>query len=176
MDMSKFPNFATQYSAEQKNQCQPATFCQWVAQPEMGEDNCQCANSIFSPPTSTFQTAECTKTNGICHWGTEDVGCPQGGCYGFGVKLSDNFVTSDSPPSPVPQSVACLTRPLMPPPLSPYDVNWTLTNNSSTCNYSTTNASTFCTSSTGAGPDDTSSSPDTTGPDDSTGNNPDGSN
>ena len=165
MDMSRFPNFATQYAAEQKNQCQPSTFCQWIDKPEMDEDNCQCADSIFSPPTSTFQAAECTKTNGICHWGTEDVGCPQGGCYGFGVKLSDNFVTSDNPPSPMPQSVACLTKP-MAPAKSPYDVNWTLTTNSSSCNYSTTNPSTFCSTPTGLGPDVSGSGPDATVPDD----------
>ncbi|MFZ0680711.1 G8 domain-containing protein [Candidatus Binatus sp.] len=165
MDMSKFPNFVTQYSAEQKSQCQPTTFCQWIDKPEMDQDNCQCASSIFSPPTSTFQAAECTKTNGICHWASEDVGCPQGGCYGFGVKLSDNFVTNDNPPSPVPQNVACLTKPMLPA-MSPYDVNWTLTTNSSTCNYSSTNSSSFCSSPTGAGPDDSSSSPDTTAPDD----------
>jgi hypothetical protein len=169
MDISKFANFATEYAAERKIQCQPQTFCQWIASPEMGEDNCQCATSIFSPPTSSFQSAECTKTNGICHWASEDVSCPSGGCYGFGFKLTDNFVTSDTPPNPVAQKVACLTKPTpppMPPPKSPYDVDWTLTTNSSTCNYSTTNASTFCTSPTGAGPNDTSSSPDATDPDD----------
>src|SRR5579862_6460641 len=166
MDMSMFPNFATQYAAEQKNQCQPSTFCQWIDKPEMDQDNCQCADSIFSPPTPGFQAAECTKTNGICHWGSEDVGCPKGGCYGFGIKLSDNFVTTDNPPSPVPQSVACLTKP-MSPPKSPYDVDWTLTTNSSTCNYSSVNPSSFCTSPTGAGPDDSSTSPNPTGPEDS---------
>jgi hypothetical protein len=166
MDMSRFPGFATQYAAEQKNQCQPATFCQWIDSPETGEDNCQCADSLFSPPTSTFQTAECTKANGICHWGSEDVSCPKGGCYGFGVKLSENFVTSDNPPSPVPQKVACLTKPT-PPTKSPYDVDWTLTTNSSTCNYSSTNPSTFCTSPSGAGPDDPGNGSDAIGPDDS---------
>ncbi len=164
LNMSKLPNFATEYAAEQKNQCQPSSFCQWIANPEMGQDNCQCAASIFSPPTSTFQTAECTKTNGICSWATEDVSCPAGGCYGFGVKLSDKFETSDSPPNPAPQNVACLTTPV-PPPLSPYDVKWTLTTNSSDCNYSTTNPANFCTSPTGAGPEDSGSSPDATGPD-----------
>jgi hypothetical protein len=166
MDMSRFPNFATEYGAERKTQCQPETFCQWIASPEMGEDNCQCATSIFSPPTSTFQSAECTKTNGICHWASQDVSCPSGGCYGFGFKLTDNFVTSDTPPNPVAQKVACLTKPT-PPAVSPYDVNWTLTTNSSTCNYSTTNASTFCTNANDVGPIDSNSGPDTTGPDDS---------
>ncbi|MGA7870295.1 MAG: G8 domain-containing protein [Candidatus Binatus sp.] len=179
LDMSKFPNFVKEYADEKEHQCQPKTFCQWIAKPATGEDNCQCADSIFSPPTSTFQTGECSKTKGICSWATTDVDCPKGGCYGFGVKLSDNFDTSDNPPTPAPQNVACLTRPVPPPdppPLSPYDVKWTLTTNSSTCNYATTNPATFCTSPTGAGPEDSGSSPDATGPDDSNGNAPEDSN
>jgi hypothetical protein len=170
LDMSKFPDFTTEFAAEKKNQCQPTTFCQWIAKPEMGEDNCQCASSIFSPPTPGFQAAECSKSGGICSWSTEDTDCPLGGCYGFGVKLSDKFETSDSPPSPAPQNVACLTRPVPPPeppPLSPYDVNWTLTTNSSACTYSSTIPSTFCTNPTGAGPDDPGNGPDAIGPDDS---------
>ncbi len=169
LDMSKFPKFATEFAEEKENQCQPKTFCQWIAKPDMGQDNCQCAQSIFSPPTSAFQSAECSTTNGICSWSTKDTDCPHGGCYGFGVKLSDNFVTSDTPPAPTPQNVACLTRPVpppTPPPLSPCNVNWTLTTNSSACNYSTTNPSTFCTSPTGAGPDDPGNGPGATGPDD----------
>lgn len=174
LDMSKFPNFADQYSDEQQHQCQPQTFCQWIAKPETGEDNCQCAKSIFSPPTSTFQSAECGPTNGICSWATKDVDCPKGGCYGFGVKLSNNFETSDIPPAPKPQRALCLTRPVNPPPLSPYDVKWTLTTNSSTCNYSTTNPAVFCSSPMGTGPDDISS--DVTGPDDTNGIGPEDSN
>ena len=162
LDMSKFPNFATEFTDEKENQCQPHTFCQWIAKPGMGEDNCQCANSIFSPPTSSFQSAECSNTGGICSWATEDTDCPLGGCYGFGVKLSDNFVTSDNPPNPTPQNVACLTKPALPN-VSPYDVNWTLTTNSSTCNYTSTNPSTFCTNPADVGPDDTSGGPDDSG-------------
>ena len=179
LDMSTFPNFVKETADEKMKQCQPKTFCKWIDSPGTGEDNCQCADSIFSPPTSSFQTAECSKTNGICGWATKDTDCPLGGCYGFGFKLSPNFVTSDSPPAPTPQNVACLTRPISPPdppPLSPYDVNWTLTTNSSTCNYTSTIPSTFCTSPTGAGPDDPGIGPDAAEPYDSTGNRPDDSN
>ena len=171
MDMSKFPNFATEFAGEKENQCQPKTFCKWVANPMAGEDNCQCADSIFSPPTSSFQAAECSKTKGICSWSTKDTDCPLGGCYGFGVKLTGDFQTSDSPPAPAPQNVACLTKPMTPPP-SPYDVDWTLTTNSSTCNYSSTNPSTFCSSPTGAGPDVAGSAPDATDSDDNDGHQP----
>jgi hypothetical protein len=104
LDMSKIPSFGKDYSAAQKSQCQPKTFCQWFDNPGTGEDNCQCAGAIFSPPTSTFQAAECTQTNGICSWATKDVDCPEGGCYGFGVKLSSQFVASDTPPNPAPST------------------------------------------------------------------------
>jgi hypothetical protein len=166
LDMSQFPNFADQYSDEKQHQCRPKTFCQWINNPGMGKDNCQCANSIFSPPTSSFQSNECSTTNGICSWSTKDVECPMGGCYGFGLKLSDKFETSDTPPAPAPQKALCLTKPV-PPPLSPYDVSWTLTTNSSACNYTKVNPAVFCSSPTGAGPDDPGSSPDEIGPDDS---------
>ncbi len=175
LNMSQFPNFATQYAAEKKNQCQPPTFCQWIASPEMGQDNCQCANPIFSPPTSAFQSAECSTTGGICSWATKDTDCPLGGCYGFGFKLSKNFQTTDNPPAPTPQNVTCLTKPASPA-VSPYDVNWTLTINSSTCNYSSTNPSTFCSNPAGVGPDDLGTAPDTTGTDNSGGNESDNSN
>ena len=177
--MGSFPDFVKETADEKVKQCQPKTFCKWVGSPETGEDNCQCADSIFSPPTSGFQAAECSKTNGICGWATKDTDCPLGGCYGFGFKLSSNFVTSDSPPAPTPQNVARLTRPVPPPdppPLSPYDVNWTLTTNSSTCNYTSTIPSTFCTSPNGAGPDDPGNGPDAAEPDDSNDNSPDDSN
>jgi hypothetical protein len=160
LDMSKFPKFASEYAKEKENQCQPKTFCQWIDSPGVGEDNCQCAQSKFSPPTPNFQSAECTTTKGIYGWATKDTDCPKGGCYGFGVKLTGNFQTSDNPPTPAPQNVACLTRPLMPPPLSPYDVSWTLTTNSSACNYSSTNpALFFCSNEAGLGPDDSGSTP-----------------
>ena len=101
LNMSEIPDFETGYSAAQKSGCQPTTFCKWVGNVP-GGDNCQCANSIFSPPSATFQTDECSSTNGICSWATKDVDCPEGGCVGFGVKLSDSFQASDSPPNPAP--------------------------------------------------------------------------
>ncbi len=104
LDMSLVPGFNEAYSDAQQSQCQPKTFCQWLANPGMGEDNCQCANSIFSPPTSSFQGAECSKINGICSWATKDVDCTEGGCLGFGVKLrpAPDFANADSPPNPAP--------------------------------------------------------------------------
>ncbi len=101
LDMSKVSGFKNEFLAAQKNNCQPKTFCKWVGN-SPGADNCQCADSIFSPPSATFQTDECTTTNGICSYATADVDCPQGGCYGFGVKLTDGFQTTDTPPIPAP--------------------------------------------------------------------------
>ena len=94
--------FAQLYSTAQENQCQPQTFCKWVEKPMGGQDNCQCADSIFSPPSDKFQANECSTLNGICSNATKDVDCPDGGCIGFGIKLSDGFQTSDSPPNPAP--------------------------------------------------------------------------
>lgn len=59
MDISRFPKFATEYATEQKNQCQPQTFCQWIANPEMGEDNCQCADSIFTSDVNFSERRMC---------------------------------------------------------------------------------------------------------------------
>src|SRR5262249_27603775 len=90
LDMSKVKvgneTFADLYAAAQKNQCQPKTFCKWEAEPLAGQDKCQCAESIFSPPSPDFQKNECTPTKGICGWAIADVDCPRGGCFGFGVK------------------------------------------------------------------------------------------
>ena len=111
LDMSMLKNgdnksFAKLYEQQKQSQCQPKTFCQWVDNPKADDDQCQCAKSIFSPPSSSFQTNECSTEGGICSWGTEDVDCPAGGCFGFGVKLADasNFVYSDAAPNlpPVP--------------------------------------------------------------------------
>jgi hypothetical protein len=111
LDMSEITDadgksFADLYAAQKKSQCQPATFCEWVGNPAPGDDHCQCADSIFSPPSATFQTDECSTKGGICSWATEDVDCPVGGCFGFGVKLANasNFVYSDAAPNlpPVP--------------------------------------------------------------------------
>jgi hypothetical protein len=58
LDASKLPDFATNYAAAAQNHCQPDTFCKFVDNPGVGKDNCQCADSIFSPPTSAFQATE----------------------------------------------------------------------------------------------------------------------
>jgi hypothetical protein len=147
MDMSKVSKFATEYAAAMKSQCQPTTFCKWNGSAPSGEDKCQCADSVFSPPSSTFVANECTKTNGICSWAIKDVDCPEGGCYGFGVKMSGQFVTSDSPPNPAP-TTQCFPKTdmtKMPPFISPWDISFTgITDTSDKCFYSSLPAAQFC--------------------------------
>src|SRR5208282_854157 len=139
LDMSKIldaggKSFATLYADQKKSQCQPTTFCKWVASPAAGDDQCQCADSIFSSPPN-FQNDECTPKGGICSWGTADVDCPAGGCFGFGVKLKDasNFVYSDAAPNlpPVPAP-----SPTPFPSGAPWTVPFTgITNTSDACYY-----------------------------------------
>lgn len=121
--------FADLYASAQQSQCQPTTFCKWVG--NGGGDNCVCADTIFSPPSMTFKTNECSTTNGICSWATKDVDCPAGGCIGFGVKLADDFQTSDSPPNPVPT-----TQPFPSGSTSPWTAPFTSpVNSSDACMY-----------------------------------------
>jgi hypothetical protein len=91
MDMS-FDTFKTNYKKVAKNNCQPATFCSWN---DTGDGSCGCSLS----PTNTLYNqcqAVCSK------WTNKDVICPNGGCFGFGVKFPDTFVASGqvSPPAP----------------------------------------------------------------------------
>jgi len=130
LDMSKISTFKSDYLASQKGNCQPETFCKWVGN-SADADNCQCADSIFSPPSSSFQTNECSTKNGICSWPTTDVDCPKGGCYGFGVKLTDGFQTSDTPPNPAP-----ITQPFLAGAGSPWTAPFTSpVDNSDVCKY-----------------------------------------
>jgi hypothetical protein len=130
LDMSKVTGFKNDYLASQKGNCQPKTFCKWVPNSGPG-DNCQCADSIFSPPSATFQTDECSTTNGICSYATIDVDCPQGGCYGFGFRTTAGFQTTDTPPIPAP-----ITQPFLAGAGSPWTAPFTSpVDNSDACKY-----------------------------------------
>ena len=130
LDMSKVTGFTEDYKDAQKNQCQPKTFCKWVGN-VIGGDNCQCAASIFSPPSATFQADECSSKKGICSWATADVDCPEGGCIGFGVKMTDGFQPSESPPFPAPT-----TQPFPSDSNSPWAAPFTSpVDNSDACKY-----------------------------------------
>jgi hypothetical protein len=130
LDMSKVTGFTEDYKDAQKNQCQPKTFCKWVGN-VLGGDNCQCAASIFSPPSATFQADECSSKKGICSWATADVDCPEGGCIGFGVKMTDGFQPSESPPFPAPT-----TQPFPSDSNSPWAAPFTSpVDNSDACKY-----------------------------------------
>ncbi len=91
LDMSKIPNFKTNYDSERANKCRPISFCSWSG------TSCECSASPFPE----FLKTECTADESrICSWAVKEVDCPLGGCYGFGVRLADDFKTFDTPLPP----------------------------------------------------------------------------
>ncbi len=83
MDMS-FDDFKTNYDNVAQSKCQPETFCSWNS----GAGTCGCALDKSNGLYGQCQ-AVCSK------WTGKDVQCPEGGCYGFGVKLPNTWVASD---------------------------------------------------------------------------------
>jgi hypothetical protein len=73
MDMS-FPEFKDNYDKVAKDHCQPPSFCSYNGK------SCGCA---LNPGDSLFGQCQA-----VCStWTNKDVDCPEGGCYGFGVKF-----------------------------------------------------------------------------------------
>ncbi len=122
LDMSKMPGFATDYAAQAKKQCQPSTFCKPAGN--------ACACNTGSPNLfPSFLQNECNAdASAICSWAVKDVDCPEGGCWGFGVKLADKFATTETPPNPAP-TTQCFKK-------DPWNVNFsTISDTSDKCNY-----------------------------------------
>ncbi len=94
MDMG-FDDFKTNYNKAHQDHCQPASFCSWDPAGNGGQGSCGCA---LSSGDSLYKqcTAVCTK------WTNKDVDCPEGGCYGFGVKLPDSFEAQNQGVAPAP--------------------------------------------------------------------------
>jgi hypothetical protein len=99
MDMSKVSDFKTNYDTERKNKCQPESFCKWTG---AAANPCQCSITDTNDPLYNECHQPAAGLDAVCRWAVKDVDCPAGGCYGFGVTLSSNFVNSDSPPNPAP--------------------------------------------------------------------------
>ena len=89
LDMS-FDEFKTNYNKVAKEHCQPATFCSWS-----DTSGCGCA---LNQADSLYKQCQA-----VCSvWTKKDVDCPDGGCYGFGVKFPHDFQATDQakPPDP----------------------------------------------------------------------------
>jgi hypothetical protein len=83
MDMG-FDEFKTDYDGVAESKCQPETFCSWNS----GSKSCGCA---LDKANGLYNQCQAVCSN----WTDKDVQCPQGGCYGFGVKLPNTFVAAD---------------------------------------------------------------------------------
>jgi hypothetical protein len=66
--------------------CQPTTYCSWNS--ETSTCGCKAGSS-------------CTDDK-VCTYGSKDIDCPLGGCYGFRIKLPGGFeATQQLPPTPI---------------------------------------------------------------------------
>jgi hypothetical protein len=132
LDMSKVTDFKTQYNTTRMKHCQPISFCSWTGDANTGSCGCNNNTPLGYPfPNSVKNECNAASAKTICSWASTDVDCPDGGCYGFGIKLSANFKVSDNPPDPGP-SVACFGKAAwaVPPFIS-------IGNPADACNYTT---------------------------------------
>ncbi len=86
---TSFQTFKDDYNKVAEEHCQPPTFCSWSGKA------CGCA---LNPDNTLFNQCQA-----VCSgWTNKDVDCPDGGCYGFGVKFPTDFVANGqaSPPAP----------------------------------------------------------------------------
>ncbi len=99
VDTTVFMSFGTNYKAAQKAACQPASFCKSGPDDANGNPTCGCSLATTDPSWGECNTA--------CGWAGKDIDCPMGGCYGFSVKMPDDFVASDQQMSPPTGSTSC---------------------------------------------------------------------
>jgi hypothetical protein len=79
--------FAGSFGDEKPTRCRPFSFCTWNDTAKQ----CKCALK-----GGDYLFSECSEKNAkgedaICAWAVEDVDCPKGGCFGFGVTLTSGF-------------------------------------------------------------------------------------
>jgi hypothetical protein len=100
MNMS-FAQFATEFTGAHEGHCQPRSFCSW----DKTKSVCGC-----NPASAMFGLCDDRSNDGkdVCSWTAKDVDCPNGGCYGFGVKMAPNF--SYDPVTPARPAQACITK------------------------------------------------------------------
>lgn len=107
VDMSSgvLKNFGSEYTKAKANHCGPAAalpkgtnfnrnYCQWD-----DSKKCYCAIASDDP--------ECD--NACTNWAGKDINCPEGGCYGFGVKLPGDFQANDQGKQSIP-AVKCAPK------------------------------------------------------------------
>lgn len=89
MDMTDDRNFQKEYKAGLAEGCEPSTFCKLD-----GAGVCGCAID----PITKKPSAGCSAA--VCKWAGKDTACADGGCWGFGFKLTKNFDTLSKPMAP----------------------------------------------------------------------------
>lgn len=130
VDKGAFTNFADDLANAKKTMCQPATFCKWDE-----ASGCGCNLSSKDPLYGECQNA-CTK------WAGKDIDCPDGGCYGFSVKMPDKFVATGQGSTPPASQCVSKTDDGWSTPFSLFDNP----NQPDDCKYTSVPVDKFCTS------------------------------
>jgi len=88
---TSFQKFKDDYNKVAHEHCQPQPrFCSWNG------NSCGCA---LSSADKLFNQCQA-----VCSgWTNKDVDCPDGGCYGFGIKFPDDFVANNQATIPTPE-------------------------------------------------------------------------
>jgi cell migration-inducing and hyaluronan-binding protein len=88
--------------------CKPSSFCSF------SNNACKCNASAEDYPLIATDPSFMSECNAVCEtWAVKDLDCPpvvrankkyvSGGCFGFSVKMADNFEHMDSMPTPLAQ-------------------------------------------------------------------------
>ncbi len=93
MDMTDDTKFENDYKAGLAEGCEPSTFCKLD-----GAGVCGCAQVMDPITRKMVDTPGCSAN--VCKWAGKDTACPEGGCWGFGFKLTKNFDTLSKPTAP----------------------------------------------------------------------------
>jgi len=102
-----FTDFGTKYDGAREHHCQPSSFCQWNS---ADGGKCVCNPSGDHYDLCKASTAQGAKDVEVCSWASLEVDCPEGGCYGFAVTLSDHFTTAGPTDYPGDSLRACFTK------------------------------------------------------------------
>ena len=86
--MNGYADFQNDYNTSKQTECGPVNFCKAVG--TAPNTTCTCQLDSADPLFNDCQSI-CTK------WAARDVKCPNGQCFGFSIKMADNF-------APIPKS------------------------------------------------------------------------
>ena len=90
LDMNGYADFQTDYDTTKATECAPVNFCALAG--TAPDTTCTCQ---LDPADPLFNDCQSVCTN----WAAKDVKCPNDECFGFSVKLADNF-------APIPKTEA----------------------------------------------------------------------